>query len=169
MPLALGLALLVGGLALAGTASAAAQSEPLTAAQRAEEARTLMVVRPANITSALLSIGLEASLLEDAGTHAVLRAGNYNIYLERCTTAHCKIIRMEVGMPRSPTTVEKINQINRSFSGVRVSIRPEAPDMILVDVTYHSTAGVVSFENLRSLSEYLQMAIPELDKLLANN
>jgi hypothetical protein len=163
-------AMLVGLLTAAAATPATAQDASPTPAERAEEARTLMVIRPANIASALRSIGLEAKILQQGETNHILQAGSINIYLEGCTKAHCKSIRMETGMPRAPTTLEKINQINRAYSGARVSLslRPDEPGMIIVDVTYNSMAGVVSFENLRSLKEYLQLAIPVVDQYLAS-
>lgn len=153
---------------LTSNAAAAAQGEAVTTAQRAEEARTLMVMRPANVVSALRSIGLEASPFQETQDHHIFRAGNVNIYIEGCTTSHCKTVRLETGMRRGLVSLDKINQINRSYSGARVSISPDDPNTIIVDVTYNSTAGLVSFENLRSLNEYLQLAMPVIDRQLAS-
>lgn len=146
-------------VALAISAPAQAQSAPPTVTERAQDARTLMVLRPANVASALRGIGLELTIFQESENLHIFRAGNTNVYIENCGNLQCTSVRMETGVRRAPTSLEMINRLNRTYSGVRFSQDPADPGMVVIDVVYNSTAGLVSIENLRSLNEYLQYGV----------
>ena len=146
-------------VALAIGAPAQAQTAPPTETERAQDARTLMVLRPANVLSALRGLGLEPSVFQESEVLHIYQAGNTNIYVDGCGKSQCTMVRMETAIRRAPTSLETINRLNRTYSGVRFSQDPADPRLVVIDVVYNSTVGLVSIENLRSLNEYLQYGV----------
>lgn len=146
-------------VALAISAPALAQSAPPTDTERAQDARTLMVLRPANVVSALRGLGLEPTVFQESEILHIYQAGSTNIYVDGCGKSQCTMVRLETAVRRAPTSLETINRLNRTYSGVRFTQDPADPGLVVIDVVYNSTAGLVSIENLRSLNEYLQYGV----------
>lgn len=144
-------------LLMVAVLAVAAPENARAATDAAQEARTLITIKPHNISSALKEIGLDAPITINRDTYHVLESGLIAIYLEGCRNSLCTSVRMQIRIRNDHANAEMVNRWNEQRIYARAYVRDAG--VINMDMTYSSNAKLISMEVLRSMAQDISALI----------